>query len=132
EQKQVLARQMLRDKAPLAPACAAVLGHLARTKVLVLASSASAGTVDLFLDTSGTRALFDAVISGGEVAAAKPHPAIYLKALGRLGRGPAEAAVVEDAPSGIEAARAAGIGCVIAVEGTASCEALVQAGAQRV
>lgn len=131
-QKQALARQMLRDKAPLAPDCAAVLGYLTRTKALALASSASAGTVDLFLDASGTRALFAAVISGGDVAAAKPHPAIYLKALERLGRGPCETAVVEDAPSGVEAARAAGIECVIAVEGTAPRAALVQAGAQQV
>lgn len=131
-QKQALAREMLREKPPLAPDCAAVLAQLARTKALALASSASAGTIELFLAASGTRALFDAVISGGEVAAAKPHPAVYLKALERLGRGPGEAAVVEDAPSGIQAARAAGIECVIAVEGTASRAALVQAGAQRV
>lgn len=130
--KQKMARHLLREAAPIAPGCAGVLERLGRSCSLGLASSASAGTVDLFLEASGTRGLFAAVVSGDEVAAAKPDPAIYLAALQRLGCGPAAAAVVEDAPNGIAAARAAGIALVVAVEGTAPRAALTQAGAHRV
>lgn len=45
----------------------------------------------------------------------KPAPDIYLKAAQRLGTPPAQCIVVEDSLSGIEAARAAGIGHIIAI-----------------
>ena len=45
----------------------------------------------------------------------KPNPDGYLLALARLGADPATSVVVEDAPTGIAAARAAGVGTVIGV-----------------
>jgi HAD superfamily hydrolase (TIGR01509 family) len=130
--KQRMARQLLREKPSIVPGCVEVLERLGRSCSLALASSASAATVDLFLDVSGTRALFQAVVSGDDVAAAKPDPAIYLTALQRLRCPPAGAAVVEDAPNGIMAAVAAAAAVVVAVEGTAPRAALLQAGAHRV
>ena len=51
---------------------------------------------------------FDTVVVGDEVSRGKPHPEPYLTACERLGVGPDEAVVIEDAPSGIAAAEAAG------------------------
>jgi len=130
--KQTRARQMLRERPPLALGCAAVVGALARSKALALASSASPDTVELFLQVSGTRSLFKAVVSGGDVAAAKPDPAIYIEALRRLGCEPARAAVVEDAASGVRAARSAGIAFVVGIDGTATADDLLAAGARHV
>jgi len=130
--KQIRARELLRDKPPVAPECEAVIRELARSKSLALASSASADTVKLFLEVSGTGSLFRVVVSGHDVVAAKPDPAIYAEVLRRLGCQPAAAAVVEDAPYGIQAALAAGVRVVIGVEGTVSREELLRAGAQRV
>jgi HAD superfamily hydrolase (TIGR01509 family) len=130
--KQALARRLLRERSPVAAGCAAVMDALAREKRLALASSASAATVDLFLTISGTRPFFKAVISGDAVAAAKPAPDIYAMALRNLACAPDAAAVVEDAPSGIEAAHAAGIAFVVGVEGTVARERLVAAGAKHV
>lgn len=45
----------------------------------------------------------------------KPAPDIYLRAAARLGLPPAAYIVVEDAPSGIAAAQAAGIGHIVAL-----------------
>jgi beta-phosphoglucomutase len=132
EAKQATARQLLRDNPPIAMDCVAVLGTLAQSRDLALASSASAGTIGLFLDMSGTRSLFKAVVSGKEVTTGKPDPAIYVTALQRLHCDPSVAAVVEDAPSGIQAARAAGVLCVVGVEGTAPREALIESGASQV
>jgi mannitol-1-/sugar-/sorbitol-6-phosphatase len=52
------------------------------------------------------------MVFAGDVARGKPDPEGYLTAARRLGAGPAEALVVEDAPPGIEAGRAAGMATV--------------------
>ena len=56
--------------------------------------------------------LFNATVNGLEVENKKPHPDIYLKASERLGLKPEECLVIEDAPSGIKAAAAAGCRCL--------------------
>lgn len=77
--------------------------------------------------TSGNRALAtarmasaglpsaDVLITGEDVANGKPFPDPYLLAAQRLRLSPARCAVFEDAPAGIDAARAAGIATVIGV-----------------
>lgn len=51
----------------------------------------------------------DAIVDGNDVERTKPAPDIFLCAARRLGLPPARCVVVEDAESGIEAARAAGM-----------------------
>src|SRR4029450_3397583 len=53
--------------------------------------------------------LFDADISGRDFPKGKPDPAIFLTAAAELGVRPADCFVVEDAPSGILAAKSAGM-----------------------
>lgn len=52
------------------------------------------------------------LISAEDVAAGKPAPEGYLAGAAGLGVPPAECVVVEDAPVGVDAARAAGMRCV--------------------
>ena len=52
---------------------------------------------------------FDADISGRDFAQGKPHPEIFLTGANELGVPPAECFVVEDAVSGIQAAKAGGM-----------------------
>jgi beta-phosphoglucomutase len=130
--KQAMAKTLLRECPPIAPGCADVLRELARDRRLALASSASAGTVDLFMETSGTRSLFAAVVHGDGVTMAKPDPELYLTVLRQLEVAGGEAAVVEDAPSGIRAALGAEVALVIGLEGTVSGRCIAQAGAHRV
>jgi HAD superfamily hydrolase (TIGR01509 family) len=85
--------------------------------------------------TSGTRALAEArlraagipvpdvLISAEQVANGKPDPAGYLRAAELLGVEPEHSLVLEDAPAGVEAGRAAGM-TVVAVLTTNSEEAL--------
>ncbi len=55
---------------------------------------------------------FDVTINGLQIERKKPFPDIYLKAAELLGVPPENCLVVEDAPSGIKAARAAGMKCL--------------------
>lgn len=55
---------------------------------------------------------FDAVITGDDVDRKKPDPQIYLRTAERLGLPPDCCIVFEDAPAGVEAAKAAGMACV--------------------
>ncbi len=56
--------------------------------------------------------LFDANVCGRDFAQGKPHPAIFLAAASTLDIAPEDCVVVEDAPSGVKAAKAGGMGCV--------------------
>ncbi len=55
---------------------------------------------------------FDETVNGLEVTRKKPDPEIYLKAASKLHVNPSECLVVEDAVSGIEAAKSAGMYCL--------------------
>lgn len=64
--------------------------------------------------------LFDVRVDGLDAAAlalrVKPDPALFLEAARRLAVPPKRAAVIEDSPTGIEAARRGGFGVVIGVD----------------
>lgn len=94
-----------------------------------VASSADAVKVNANLPAAGIdAALFDAIVCGEDVIHKKPAPDIFLLAAQRLGIAPADCLVVEDALSGIRAAKAAGMACV-AVTSSFGAERLLEAGA---
>jgi HAD superfamily hydrolase (TIGR01509 family) len=107
-EKRALARASLEARTPLAPGCVEVVRDLSARRRLFLATSASAGTVELFFRASGLRDAFVGWLCGDDVPSAKPDPAIYVRALAALGCSPRDGAVVEDAIAGVEAARGAG------------------------
>jgi len=55
---------------------------------------------------------FDVCLTGSEVVHKKPHPEIFLAAAAKLGVSPRRCLVVEDAPNGVRAAKAAGSRCL--------------------
>ena len=65
-------------------------------------------------------------INGGNVKKKKPNPELFLLAAERMGIEPAKCIVIEDAPNGVQAAKAAGAKC-IAVTNTTPAEELRQA-----
>ncbi|QIS07582.1 HAD-IA family hydrolase [Nocardia brasiliensis] len=64
------------------------------------------------LDTLG-RDFFDISVCGDEVARGKPEPDVYLRAAELLGVEPRHCVAVEDSPTGVRAARAAGCAVVV-------------------
>ena len=77
-----------------------------------LASSSPKELVDLALGRLNITGLFDFILSGDQVARGKPAPDIYLTAARELGVGHENCLVIEDAPHGVAAAKAAGMFCV--------------------
>jgi beta-phosphoglucomutase-like phosphatase (HAD superfamily) len=97
-----------------------------RIPVAVASSSKNAGLfltrirLDAFADEHGLpydfiregmtlQDLFDADISGRDFEHGKPHPMIFLTAAEELGQPPSACFVVEDASSGVQAAKAGGM-----------------------
>lgn len=56
--------------------------------------------------------LMDAVVCADDVTEAKPSPMVFLKAARQIGTKASECLVFEDAPAGVQAAKAAGMHCV--------------------
>jgi HAD superfamily hydrolase (TIGR01509 family) len=87
---------------------------------LAVASTSAEQSVRAILETAAGRdraARFDVVLAGDVVAHKKPAPDIYLLGLERLRADPASVLVVEDSRNGLEAATAAGLRCVVTVNG---------------
>jgi mannitol-1-/sugar-/sorbitol-6-phosphatase len=70
----------------------------------------------------------EVLVTSDDVTHGKPDPEPYLKGAARLGFSPAECLVIEDAPAGIHAARAAGM-TVIGLASTYKVDKLVEANA---
>lgn len=76
---------------------------------LIVVTSANRELVQIWSRAQQAAPLFDAIVTPEGLAHAKPHPAIYQRALTTAGASPDEVVVVEDAPHGLAAAMAAGI-----------------------
>ncbi len=102
-------------------------------RTAVVSSSANCAEV---LHAAGVTDLFETRIDGVDVEerhlAGKPAPDTYLAAARALGVEPGEAAVFEDAMSGVAAGRAGGFGFVIGVDRAGQAERLRADGADRV
>lgn len=112
-------------EAPLLPGVLRLLAHLRTAGVpMALATSSSRITLERKLSSKPEVAeAFSLRVCGDECCQGKPHPECFVEAARRLGVAPAECLVIEDAPSGIEAATAAGmrvvaVPSVLAKDGT--------------
>lgn len=92
------------------PGALELLARLRAASIPVaLASNSPRAIVDRALATAGVgQALFDAILTADVVAAPKPAPDIYIAACAALGAAPARTLALEDSPTGVAAAVAAG------------------------
>ena len=126
-EKETYYRQVLQEHFPEMPGASRLLEGLHQAGfALAVGSSGPSENVDLVVRRLAGGRLFDATVNGMEVGAGKPDPAIFLLAARKLGVTPAHCAVIEDAPSGVQAGLRAGM-AVIAVTGTAAREKLLEA-----
>ena len=109
---------------------------LARTRSagrrVVLASSASQGELEHYLDLLDARDLVDASTSIDDVGTSKPAPDIFAVALKKIGVPADEAVMVGDSPYDVEGAAKCGVATVALRSGGFSDEALRRAGAKAI
>lgn len=74
--------------------------------------------VEAILQHTGLAAYFDVVVCGDEVARPKPAPDIFLRVLELLALPAGRCLVIEDTEAGVQAAEAAGLKALLAVQGT--------------
>ncbi|HZS55491.1 MAG TPA: HAD family phosphatase [Bryobacteraceae bacterium] len=80
-------------------------------------SNAELANIDFVLDRLNLRPFFSVIVNGMQVQRPKPFPDIYLNAAEQLQVAPENCIVFEDSPTGVEAARAAGMR-IVGVETT--------------
>jgi beta-phosphoglucomutase len=112
-----LHRELIRDNLPVSFATITFLKEASRHYQLGIVSMAVRAEIDHVLQLAGVPTLFAVYVTAGQVERHKPAPDCYLRALELLNdarRGDRklpllaqECLVIEDAPPGIEAARAA-------------------------
>ena len=119
ERKEELFRASLqRDGVKTQPGALDLIAHLrALGARQAVASSAPPANIALIVRLLGLEGSFDAVVSSEEVAHGKPAPDIFLRAAARIGVEPERAVVLEDAPAGVAAGKAAGCKVIALVAG---------------
>lgn len=83
-----------------------------KDKGIKVAIGSSSKNTEKILNQLQITDLFNAVADGNDITRSKPNPEVFLVACEKLGLLPDECLVVEDAISGIEAAKAAGMTAV--------------------
>lgn len=74
-----------------------------------LSIGSSSKNTKFILGQIGLENFFDAIADGTDITHSKPDPEVFLISAKKIGIDPADCAVVEDAKSGIEAAKAGGM-----------------------
>ncbi|NBH06671.1 HAD-IA family hydrolase [Amycolatopsis sp. SID8362] len=80
---------------------------------LAVATTGTRAWVEPLLERLFGRSTFELVVTGSEIRALKPDPAVYREVVRSLGVPAEHAVAVEDSRNGLEAAVAAGLSCVV-------------------
>lgn len=93
---------------------------------VAIATSSTREKSQAVLDAAGVPYHDMVYVCGDQVTHKKPHPEVFLLACQGLNLSPAQCVVIEDAPNGVQAAKAAGCACVV-VTNTYTADQLSQA-----
>ncbi|MFN0107323.1 MAG: HAD family hydrolase [Blastocatellia bacterium] len=118
ERKAGYYREAIEQRMLLFPGAVELVKTLAAKYPLAIASGALRDEIEIVLQRGGIRDCFKEIIASEDVAACKPDPEGYNKALAALNANiggqiqPNECLVIEDSIAGIEAAKLAGMRCL--------------------
>jgi beta-phosphoglucomutase len=109
ERKEQIYRDLIRHNPPIVPGAVDLVRQLAQAKVAVaIGSSGPPANIQLVVQAMQIGNLVRAIVSGDDVHRGKPDPQVFTLSCERLHLPPDRCAVIEDAPVGIDAAKAAG------------------------
>ncbi|MGE0104609.1 MAG: HAD family hydrolase [Blastocatellales bacterium] len=117
DRKAVYYRDAIEERFLIFPGVIELIGLVRRSYPLAIASGALRSEIELVLERGGIRDAFGPIIAAEDVAACKPDPEGYLRALDELrattaSLQPSQCLVIEDSIAGVEAARRAGMRCL--------------------
>jgi HAD superfamily hydrolase (TIGR01509 family) len=121
QQKEAIYRKLCLEQGDdftLSPGAEELLDFLAAHGIPRTIATASERTnLEFFVDwlRLGRWFTLESIVYDDGTRPGKPAPHVYLQAARNLGLAPGQCAVVEDSESGIQAAHAAGIGCIVAL-----------------
>ncbi len=108
--KEDLYRAEAQKGVELLPGVRPLLAALAEARCRqAIGSSAPRRNLELILEITGTARYFDAIVSMEDTQRGKPHPEVFLIAAAKLAVTPRHCVVIEDAPVGVQAAKAGGM-----------------------
>jgi HAD superfamily hydrolase (TIGR01509 family) len=108
-----LYQEFIRSREVEIPGVAEIVAALARSHRMAIVTTSKRRDFDLIHREGRIVRHMEFVLTRENFAKEKPAPDGYLAALARFGASPDEAVVVEDSKQGLDAARAAGIRCLI-------------------
>lgn len=109
EAKRAAVKDLVRRELAPFPGVTEALERFAGRVPLAVATSSPRALLDLMLEKTGLARFFDVTLAYNDVARSKPDPQIFELAVARLGANPERTAALEDSPTGVRAARAAGL-----------------------
>lgn len=113
DRKEAIYRDLVRRDPPIVPGARELIAALHREGVaLAVGSSGPRANIELILEALGVAGVPIAVVSGDDVTRGKPDPQVFELACRRIDLPPQRCVVIEDAPVGVAAAKAAGAACV--------------------
>jgi HAD superfamily hydrolase (TIGR01509 family) len=128
DHKTELYKAIVEEVAEARPGVLALMDEALRTDGLavgICSAATRAGFEKVVSSVVGMERLaaMDVVLAGDDVSEKKPHPMIYDAARSRLGGlAPGRCVVVEDSLVGLQAAKAAGMRCVVTYTSSTACD----------
>lgn len=110
----------LKDKVKLFPGALELLEVLNGKIRIGLASMNSRTVINALIKAKDLERFFQTVTTAEDITNSKPHPEIFLKCAEQLNVFPSGCVVVEDSLFGVQAAKAAGMGCIAVTTGAYS------------
>lgn len=113
DKKLSIFKNLVKERLSPIPGSLELISRLHREEYFLgVASSAPAEIIELILTTLNVKNNFPAITATEEVQNGKPKPDIFLLTAKKLNIEPEECLVIEDAPRGVRAAKAAKMKCI--------------------
>lgn len=126
ESKQKAYKALVQTQDILYPHAADVIHELIKHFRLAIVSSSTRDEITTVLEKYGLMGCFSSIVTADDIVRGKPDPEGYIKSIRQLDIASNRAVAIEDSPSGVRAAKSAGLFC-IAVLHTANAEYLSNA-----
>jgi beta-phosphoglucomutase len=113
QQKEEAFRRRIKGNVQALPGAAQLVRRAKEAGLLqAIVSSTPRANIEVMLQSLGLWEMFEVIVGEEDASRGKPDPEGFLVAAQRLGVPPEECVVIEDAPEGIAAGKAAGMRCI--------------------